>query len=766
MYRSFLSISSLDQSFKHQSREQPQPITHLLSISIYPTRVLIARDLALESCICYSTSEHSSKLYNHPILEPICLFLTQYFNPPPFWKPHHTLWSWTSISASIIDIDSIDPNNILLKLQNNLDFVDANEGVCMVAFLFADKPPNRGASVGLLKKAWTYLGEVRVSTKSNTAFAITVPDQTTASKILEGGPWNVAGFCCTAQLWPKDQAFEEIPSHRVVYWVQLHGVPLGQYSVENAKSIGRLMERYPFKCPDGVRGFLRIRLQLDARKPIPSGCLLAREEGKLSRVEFYYETQRSHILCFNCGRLGHINSGCSFAPDPHPKTGNRYAVETPNTELTLQLSPSHSLQQNFLFLSHPTHYFPCENPFNTTSHPWPTYQPKNTPISILLDPLTEPNFESPSSNTSIVSKLKDRPFFPGRKPLKLKYSQVGGIVLNPQDPDLSNTTLGKQKRVTFSDSEVSLQPHKKSKTTCVSSQVTEGGLQGLGDKVSNSSQANARGHGQRNIGNYASTAARRMVTQFPESSEHVLFLCPWTIGVWFASSLNYRLDRASITTFDEWWSALKRTVGVNTDSQSWVYTAASFICWEIWKSRCNCIFHGSVPSPEFTAEKASRAAAEGFPYSFAECGCLSSPFLGAPPIGVIKANFDGAWSSNTLQSGLGVVFRSSNETIINGVSTPCLSSSALQTEAKAALLAVWSTKDSNFSDVVFESDSLELIRSLKNDFKKANWTIFPLLIKIWNLSSQFRSLNWRWVPRRIVKEGCVLMFGSFDPHPL
>ncbi|KAM1349259.1 hypothetical protein PS2_003368 [Malus domestica] len=129
------------------------------------------------------------------------------------------------------------------------------------------------------------------------------------------------------------------------------------------------------------------------------------------------------------------------------------AVEAPNTELTLQLSPSHSLQQNFLFLSHPTHYFPRENPFNTTSHPWPTYQPKNTPISIFLDPLTEPNFESPSSNTSIVSKLKDRPFFPGRKPFKLKYSQVGGIVLNPQDPDLSNTTLGKQKRVTFSDSE-------------------------------------------------------------------------------------------------------------------------------------------------------------------------------------------------------------------------------------------------------------------------------------------------------------------------
>ncbi|KAM0998752.1 hypothetical protein FF1_005536 [Malus domestica] len=78
-------------------------------------------------------------------------------------------------------------------------------------------------------------------------------------------------------------------------------------------------------------------------------------------------------------------------------------------------------------------------------------QPKTT--SLTEDPLTEPNSESPSSNTNTVSKPKDGPFFPGRKSLKLKYSRVGGIVLNTRDPDLSNTTLGKQKRVTFTDPE-------------------------------------------------------------------------------------------------------------------------------------------------------------------------------------------------------------------------------------------------------------------------------------------------------------------------
>ncbi|KAM1407336.1 hypothetical protein ACFX2F_001938 [Malus domestica] len=97
---------------------------------------------------------------------------------------------------------------------------------------------------------------------------------------------------------------------------------------------------------------------------------------------------------------------------------------------------------------------------------------------------------------------------------------MGGIVLNHQDPELSNTTLGK-KKVIFSESEVSLQPHKKSKTTCVPSQATERGLQGLRDKASNRSLGKARGHGQRDTGNYDSPATRRMVTRSQQEEQRV-----------------------------------------------------------------------------------------------------------------------------------------------------------------------------------------------------------------------------------------------------
>ncbi|RXH96235.1 hypothetical protein DVH24_008739 [Malus domestica] len=67
---------------------------------------------------------------------------------------------------------------------------------------------------------------------------------------------------------------------------------------------------------------------------------------------------------------------------------------------------------------------------------------------------------------------------------------------------------------------------------------------------------------------------------------------------------------------------------------------------------------------------------------------------------------------------------------------------------KAALLAVRSAIHNNFLDVIFKSDSLELISNIKGDFKNGNWTIFPLLIQIRNLFHRFHSVSWRWIPRQ------------------
>lgn len=187
------------------------------------------------------------------------------------------------------------------------------------------------------------------------------------------------------------------------------------------------------------------------------------------------------------------------------------------------------------------------------------------------------------------------------------------------------------------------------------------------------------------------------------------------------SSLNYRIDISSITTFDEWFTALKSVTGYRSNNQSWVFTTVSFICWEIRKIRCNCIFNWLNPTPEISAIKASWAASE-FLCAILHQGnndlptpqfTLSHHLSWSPlPVGILKANFDGAWSKENFQSGLGVIFRSSTSFIVAGMSKPCLSSSALQGEAKAILLVVTKAIENGFLDVVFESDSQELISNI------------------------------------------------------
>ncbi|KAL6269332.1 hypothetical protein ACE6H2_026243 [Prunus campanulata] len=54
--------------------------------------------------------------------------------------------------------------------------------------IIADKPPNRGATKGILKKAWSGFGEAKIVEVKDKIFAITVSDATIAKMILDTGP--------------------------------------------------------------------------------------------------------------------------------------------------------------------------------------------------------------------------------------------------------------------------------------------------------------------------------------------------------------------------------------------------------------------------------------------------------------------------------------------------------------------------------------------------------------------------------------------------
>ncbi|KAM1926825.1 hypothetical protein ACFX13_033950 [Malus domestica] len=49
--------------------------------------------------------------------------------------------------------------------------------------------------------------------------------------------------------------------------------------------------------------------------------------------------------------------------------------------------------------------------------------------------------------------------------------------------------------------------------------------------------------------------------------------------------------------------------------------------------------------------------------------------------------------------------------------------------------------------IVAESDSLEVISSLKGDIARGSWEVFPILDSILRLRNSFQGCRWSWVPR-------------------
>lgn len=76
------------------------------------------------------------------------------------------------------------------------------------------------------------------------------------------------------------------------------------------------------------------------------------------------------------------------------------------------------------------------------------------------------------------------------------------------------------------------------------------------------------------------------------------------------------MDCARITCFDDWFLALKEVACSNKDTHHWVYPNATFICWEIWKSRCRYSFNNICLSSKEMIIKATKAKLVYGPHKF------------------------------------------------------------------------------------------------------------------------------------------------------
>ena len=89
--------------------------------------------------------------------------------------------------------------------------------------------------MGVLKNVWSVKEVVEIRELSGNMYAISFVDKQSMKMALEGGPWSVIGSCLNLKKWEIDQAIHDISFSKVIFWIQIHKLPLELMTLECKK---------------------------------------------------------------------------------------------------------------------------------------------------------------------------------------------------------------------------------------------------------------------------------------------------------------------------------------------------------------------------------------------------------------------------------------------------------------------------------------------------------------------------------------------------
>ncbi|XP_024161782.1 uncharacterized protein LOC112169072 [Rosa chinensis] len=180
-----------------------------------------------------------------------------------------------------------------------------------------DEEPGLGGIKAILTGIWKTLGHIRIIRAKKNTYSITVGSEKLASKLIDDSPWNIKGCYFSVRHWPRYHSIDDIEANRAMYWIQAHGVPRDQLSRNNGRILGNVLGSV-IEVEDpivvGNCGFLRMRVNFDASKPLATFVKLPRNGVVHTKIRLQYENLKN--LCFNCGRLGHMISSCRHRKNP------------------------------------------------------------------------------------------------------------------------------------------------------------------------------------------------------------------------------------------------------------------------------------------------------------------------------------------------------------------------------------------------------------------------------------------------------------------
>ncbi|KAL4304066.1 hypothetical protein GQ457_10G023950 [Hibiscus cannabinus] len=187
-----------------------------------------------------------------------------------------------------------------------------------------------GRSIGFLallnriKLLWKPIGEIALVDMDNGYFLVRFANAEDMSKALSDGPWVIYGCYLTVQPWSR--LFSTTTDHpgKIVVWVRLPGLPYRYYTRSIirfiANAIGEVI-RIDYNTEEGKRGrFARLAVVVDLNKPLAPSITI---DGFKQKIEY----EGLPLICFSCGKYGHIAEHYMTVSEPEPVYGSWMQVK-------------------------------------------------------------------------------------------------------------------------------------------------------------------------------------------------------------------------------------------------------------------------------------------------------------------------------------------------------------------------------------------------------------------------------------------------------
>ena len=133
-------------------------------------------------------------------------------------------------------------------------------------------------------------------------------------RILDNGPWSYNQSPLILSRIQNNEIPQQVKLDTAVYWVRAYNLPVGFFSEHVAKIISDYIDVFVESDPNNFtsiwRAFLRVRVDLDVKRPLKHRMKLKLEGDNAAWfwVDFKYE--RLTTFCFLCGLLGHSDRFC------------------------------------------------------------------------------------------------------------------------------------------------------------------------------------------------------------------------------------------------------------------------------------------------------------------------------------------------------------------------------------------------------------------------------------------------------------------------